>query len=53
MSGLKKVIFATRAADYVKELDYYGFQISMSRKGNPYDIRRSEQACCSVGRRTS
>ncbi len=25
------------SADYVKELKLYGFQISMSRKGNPYD----------------
>jgi transposase InsO family protein len=25
------------SADYVKELKFYGFQISMSRKGNPYD----------------
>ena len=25
------------SADYVKELKSYGFQISMSRKGNPYD----------------
>ena len=25
------------SADYVKELRFYGFQISMSRKGNPYD----------------
>ena len=23
--------------DYIKELEYYKFQISMSRKGNPYD----------------
>ena len=25
------------STDYVKELKFYGFQISMSRKGNPYD----------------
>lgn len=25
------------SADYVKELEYYGFQTSMNRKGNPYD----------------
>ena len=25
------------SSDYVKELKFYGFQISMSRKGNPYD----------------
>jgi transposase InsO family protein len=25
------------SADYVKELEFYGFQVSMSRKGNPYD----------------
>ena len=25
------------SADYVKELEFYGFKISMSRKGNPYD----------------
>ncbi len=23
--------------DYIKELEFYNFQISMSRKGNPYD----------------
>jgi len=23
--------------DYVKELEFYGLKISMSRKGNPYD----------------
>jgi putative transposase len=30
------------SADYVKELGYYGFQISMSRKGNPYDNAYAE-----------
>jgi putative transposase len=30
------------SADYVKELDFYGFQISMSRKGNPYDNAYAE-----------
>jgi putative transposase len=29
-------------ADYVKELEFYGFQISMSRKGNPYDNAYAE-----------
>jgi len=28
--------------DYVKELKFYGFQISMSRKGNPYDNAYAE-----------
>ena len=30
------------SADYVKELEFYGFQISMSRKGNPYDNAYAE-----------
>jgi transposase InsO family protein len=30
------------SADYIKELDLYGFQISMSRKGNPYDNAYAE-----------
>ena len=30
------------SADYVKELEVYGFQISMSRKGNPYDNAYAE-----------
>jgi transposase InsO family protein len=25
------------STDFIKELYYYGFEISMSRKGNPYD----------------
>lgn len=29
------VQYASR--DYVKELEFYGFRISMSRKGNPFD----------------
>lgn len=28
--------------DYVKELEFYGFNISMSRKGNPYDNSYAE-----------
>jgi len=28
--------------DYVKELKFYGFQISMSRRGNPYDNAYAE-----------
>jgi transposase InsO family protein len=30
------------SAGYVKELEFYGFQISMSRKGNPYDNAYAE-----------
>jgi len=30
------------SADYVKELEFYSFQISMSRKGNPYDNAYAE-----------
>jgi transposase InsO family protein len=30
------------SADYVKELELYGFQISMSRKANPYDNAYAE-----------
>ena len=30
------------SADYVKELEFYGFQISMSRKENPYDNAYAE-----------
>jgi len=30
------------SSDYVKELEFYGFQISMSRKGNPYDNAYAE-----------
>ena len=30
------------ASEYVKVLDFYGFQISMSRKGNPYDNATAE-----------
>jgi len=30
------------SAYYVKELEYYGFQISMSRKGNPYENAYAE-----------
>ncbi len=30
------------SADYVKATDFYGFQISMSRKGNPYDNAYAE-----------
>jgi transposase InsO family protein len=30
------------SADYVKELEFYDFQISMSRKGNPYDNAYAE-----------
>jgi len=30
------------SGDYVKELTFYGFQISMSRKGNPYDNAYAE-----------
>ena len=30
------------STDYVKELEFYGFQISMSRKGNPYDNAYAE-----------
>ena len=30
------------SADYVKELEFYGFQISMSRTGNPYDNAYAE-----------
>ncbi len=29
-------------ACYVKELEFYGFKISMSRKGNPYDNAYAE-----------
>jgi transposase InsO family protein len=32
------------SADYVKELEFYGFQISMSRKGNPYDNAYAESS---------
>jgi putative transposase len=28
--------------DYIKELEFYGFQISMSRKGNPFDNAYAE-----------
>ena len=30
------------SCEYVKELTFYGFQISMSRKGNPYDNAYAE-----------
>ena len=30
------------STNYVKELEFYGFQISMSRKGNPYDNAYAE-----------
>ena len=30
------------SAEYVDELNYSGFTISMSRKGNPYDNARME-----------
>ena len=30
------------SADYVKELEFYSFQISMSRRGNPYDNAYAE-----------
>lgn len=30
------------STDYVKELEFYGFQISMSRRGNPYDNAYAE-----------
>ncbi len=30
------------SSEYVKELKLYGFQISMSRKGNPYENARAE-----------
>ena len=30
------------SADYVKELEFFGFQIRMSRKGNPYDNAYAE-----------
>lgn len=30
------------SADYVKELEFYGFKISIGRKGNPYDSAFAE-----------
>jgi transposase InsO family protein len=30
--------------NYIKELEFYQFQISMSRKGNPFDNARSEHS---------
>ena len=30
------------STDYIKELNFFGFQISMSRKGNPYDNAYAE-----------
>jgi len=30
------------SSDYVKELKFYGFQVSMGRKGNPYDNAYAE-----------
>jgi len=34
--------FQYASADYVKELEFYSFQISMSRKVNPYDNAYAE-----------